>query len=444
MIERPEDLLGGPDVIVVNSCAVTARAAAKSRQAARAAARKHPGSRVALVGCYPQVFRDEARQVEGVAGIAGTGRHCALSLFESILRGPRPAGNPDVTRQEPQEAPLDFPATFENLPAAPAAGRVRAFLKVQEGCQMNCAYCLVPQARGPQRSCLPEAALAAARSLLRHGARELVLTGIHLGAYGRDLAAGERPAATERPAAAERHIAGESLACLVTACLGLPGLVRLRLSSIEPTDIDEGLLRVLASDPRVCRHLHIPLQSGCDRTLAAMRRHYDTAGYAAVVRRARSALPGLAVSTDVMAGFPGETRADFDATDAFIREMGFMRLHVFPYSPRPNTVAATFGGQVPGKERERRARQLIATGRELAASYNRQLLGRETGVLLEKNPVPADIAGFPGYANEGLTPDYVRAAVSSTQPYPAGTLVMIRVTGADADGVTGQVSAQPS
>ena len=429
VVDRPADLPGaGLGVIVVNSCTVTARAAAKSRQTARAAVRRYPGAHVIMAGCHPQVFRAEASLVEGLAGIAGTGRGATLTLIRSLAANARDiaSGSGDHADTPVPCAGMDFAASFELLPAAPVHGRVRAFLKVQEGCDMRCAYCIVPDTRGPQRSATLAEAVTAAQDLLAQGAREIVLTGIHLGAFGTDRGAPELPQ-------------------LVHRLLRLPGLLRLRLSSIEPTDVSDDLLAVLAADHRACRHLHIPLQSGSAGVLRRMGRRYAPADYLAMVDRAREALPGLALSTDVLTGLPGETATDVAATEEILRAVGFMRLHVFPYSPRPGTPAAAMPGQVPAAERNARAHYLATVGKALAAAHCERMVGRESEALLERPPniLPVTAAGNARqYGNEGLTPDYVRVITQGSISDPAGQLVRVQVLAATEDGVTGLVTGR--
>ncbi len=441
-----------PDVVIVNSCVVTARAEAKSRQAARKAAKEHPGSRVVLAGCYPQVAPEAAGGVAGLAGTVGTGRQETVRLVQSLVGAEKPAARAGREPRPDSFGPL--PAEYESLPITARAGRVRAFLKVQEGCANDCAYCIVPLARGPERSRPLADAVEQARGLLAGGARELVLTGIRLGAYGteRGWAGGERAVAGSGAAGErERAEARGALVDLVVACLELPGLVRVRLSSIEPTDIPPDLLAVMAADPRACPHLHVPLQSGSDSVLRRMGRRYDTAGYRAVIEDARRAVPGLAVSTDVMAGFPGETEAEFAETLAFVRRIGFTRLHVFPYSKRPGTAAASLPGQVAARVRAERARILTGAGRELALSFHLGLVGRVGEVLVERQPKPlprsaavtepraglAESDAGARYVTAGLTARYVRVELLSSGKLALGDLVAARLVEARTGDMAG-------
>lgn len=397
------------DVYVVNTCTVTARSEAQSRQAVRQFRRQHPGAVVVLCGCYPQVKGREALAATGADVVLGTrGRGEIVSLVERALRGEKPVVDlpPVADRGERRTE------EYEEVPVA-GQGRTRAILKVQEGCDMRCTYCIVPAARGAARSRSPRAALEEARRLVAAGFREIVLTGIQLGAYGRDL-----------------DIAG-GLAWLAGEIAAIPGLWRLRLSSIEPADLTDALLDVIASRRALCPHLHLPLQSASDRVLAAMGRPYSAAEYLRLVERAREKVPGMALSTDVMVGFPGETEQDFSATVSLVERVAFMRLHVFPYSPRPGTAAARLPGQVPGPVKEERARILRETGARLAASFAGRFAGQVVEVLAE---------GERDGQVSGLTREYVRVRFPGG-PELEGCLVAVRVVAADPDGARGELTA---
>lgn len=389
------DAAEAAEVYIINSCAVTGRSEAKSRQAARRIKRAHPDAIVALVGCYPQVDPEGAGTVEGVDVVAGTGDRARLL---DLVAAARSGG----AQREVGPAATDF----EELPATELEGRTRALIKVEDGCDAHCAYCVVPLARGPVRSLPPERVLALAEGLLARGFRELVLTGVRLGAYGHDL--------------------GTSLAALVVA-LGELGRFRLRLSSIEPEDLTPDLLRAYAVTAAVCPHLHLPLQSGNARVLAAMGRRYTPDAYARLLAEARAARADTAVTTDVIVGFPGESEEEFQETFAFVREQAFSRLHVFRYSPRPGTPAATWSGQVTAAVKARRSSMLVELGRELALAFHRRLLGRVVEVLTEEQANDGRL--------QGLTPNYVR--VKFDGPGRAHEVVPVRVTAADPEGVTG-------
>lgn len=378
------------DVYVINSCTVTGVGEQKSRQAVRRARRLNPRAVVVLTGCYPQSDPRRAEELEGVSVVVGTrdqGR--ILDLVERALAEKERGGEPFFSAVLPHEPGEEF----EECGLVPLHERTRAVLKVQEGCEQFCSYCRVPYARGPERSRSPEKVVAEARAALDSGFQELVLTGINLGAYGRDL---------------KGRWAGFTLAGLVRHLLKeLPELRRLRLSSVEPTEITPEIIEVLAEEQRVCRHLHIPLQSGSDAILRRMNRRYRSDEYARLVGVVRERLPELALTTDVMVGFPGEREEDFAATQRLVEELAFSRLHVFRYSRRPGTPAAGFPDQVPERVKEERSRILIELGERLSRRFQERFLGRVCTVLFEESPRP-------GW-QEGLTEHYIRVAVKTEQ-----------------------------
>jgi len=381
------------DVYVINTCTVTHLGDRKSRQLIRRAARKNPEALIVVTGCYAQTAPGEVLAIPGVDLVVGTRDKARIvELVESHRR-----------EKGPLEAVSDvFSAhEFVELPATALTGRVRAFLKVQEGCNNFCAYCIVPYARGPLKSRRPENVLEEARRLVAEGFKELVVTGIHTGAYGLD-----------RPD-------GPDLAGLVAQLAQIPGLLRLRLSSVEPLDVTEELLDVMASRENICPHLHIPLQSGDDAVLTRMRRQYTAARFAALLDRVRRKIPEVAVTTDVIVGFPGETDEQFARTCRFVREMAFSRLHVFKYSPRRGTPAAAFPDQVPAPVKEERSHRLIALGEELARDFAVRYLGRRVEVLVEE-PSPEGEGCW-----EGFTGNYLRVSFPASACL-RGELVTVR------------------
>jgi threonylcarbamoyladenosine tRNA methylthiotransferase MtaB len=386
------------EVYVINSCAVTGRSEAKSRQAARRAARQNPGAVVALVGCYPQVDA-RAAELAGVQVVSGVqDRHRIVDLVEA-------AGHPSGTGRAAPAGPesCDFPAPH-------FAGRSRALLKIQDGCDGACTYCIVPAARGKARSRHPESVLREARRLLDAGYREIVLTGIRLGAYGREW--------------------GDTSLAGIVGQLGELGGYRLRLSSLEPEDVTGRLLEVLAGSPVVCPHLHLPLQSGSDRILDAMGRRYRAEGFCRLVEEVRGVWPGAAITTDVIVGFPGEGAAEYLETLALVERLAFSRLHVFKYSPRPKTRARDFPDQVPDTVKAVRSLELTRLGRRLARKFHSSFVGRHVEVLVEAQPEPGRL--------QGLTGHYVRARFAGSSRW-CHRLVMVRVTGADPAGVEGEL-----
>lgn len=327
------------DVCIVNTCAVTAEAERKTRHAVRALHRANPRARIAVVGCAATLAPETFAQFPGVAWVV------------------------------PNEGKETFVERFVGMEGSEEAGkrgrlRTRAFVKAQDGCDNHCTYCIVRILRGPGRSRPLEEVLAEVQERTTEGYQEVVLTGVNLGSYGRDLG-------MER-----------GLHRLVEAVLTHTDVPRLRLSSVEPWDLDEEFFR-LWENPRLCRQLHLPLQAGCDATLRRMGRPITTARYAALVETAHAAIPDLALTTDVMVGFPGEDEAAFAESLAFVERMGFARLHVFPFSPRPGTPAARLPDQVPVAVRRERAHRMREVGKRLAETYQQQFVGREMGVLWE-------------------------------------------------------------
>ncbi|MHB9059090.1 MAG: tRNA (N(6)-L-threonylcarbamoyladenosine(37)-C(2))-methylthiotransferase MtaB [Bacillota bacterium] len=405
------------DVYIINTCVVTGRAAAKSRQLVHRVAREHPEAVVAVAGCYPQTERAEVLDIPGVDVVIGTrDRDRLVELVEQARQSHRAAplaAPPAGLRLTPPDSDGEArPWSYEELPIAEFHGRTRATVKIQEGCEQFCSYCVIPYARGPVRSRRPEDVVAEVRRLAAAGFKEVVLTGIHLGAYGRDLGAHDPDLA---------HV---DLAAVVGRLAGLPGLARVRLSSIEPMEITPALVDLVVGGV-LCRHLHVPLQSGAARTLAAMNRHYTPDDYRRVVDAARARLPGLAVSTDIMVGFPGETEADFEDSLAFARSMGFSRLHVFKYSRRRGTPAVAMPGQVPAAAKAARSARLITLGEEMGLAFVRGQLGTVAEVLVEGEAERGRL--------EGLTDNYIRVLLDGPAEWQ-NELVRVTLEAATAPG----------
>ncbi len=358
------------DIYIVNTCTVTARTDYQSRQLVRRAARLNPAAAVVATGCYAQVAPESLRGLPGVVLVAGTAEKSRIPEMIAGLDLTRPGGV--------FVGDLSSARTFARPGAIRFAGHTRAFLKVQEGCDARCRYCIVPRARGPSRSLpLPEA-LAKLKELGEAGYRETVLTGIHLGAYGRDL---------EPPT---------NLPLLLAAAEQQGGIERLRLSSVEPREVTEDLIALMRRSRIFCRHLHIPLQSGDDEILRRMGRDYDAAFYGALLSAVAAAVPDIALGADVMAGFPGETPAQFAGTCEFLRESPLAYLHVFPYSDRPGTEASRMDGKVDAAEKKRRAQILREIGQQKRRVFAERFLGCELSVLIEGRNAGGYVRGFSG------------------------------------------------
>ncbi len=364
------------DVYVINTCTVTHLGDRKSRQLIRRAVRANPAAVIAVTGCYAQTSPGELTEIPGVDLVIGTRDRARLvDLVETTAKGHCPVNA--VSEYAPGDE-------FEEISAMPLQGRVRAYLKVQDGCSNFCTYCIVPYARGPLRSRQPGRIIEAAGKMVEAGFKEIVITGIQTGAYGKDL---------------DREF---TLAGLVGGLSDIPGLRRLRLGSIEPHDITPELMEAFSESPIFCRHLHIPLQSGDDQILSKMGRRYTTFEYLRLVDVLRENMPGLGLTTDVMVGFPGETGENFLNTCRMIEKVSFSGLHVFKFSPRQGTPAASFEGRVDSKTMDERSRKLIQLGRKLSAQFASQHLGQVLDVLAEQ----AYKDGSNLY--EGLTCDYTR------------------------------------
>lgn len=355
---------GAADVCVVNTCVVTAQAERKSRAFLQSLHRSNPRGRIAAVGCYATLAPHKVARLPGVAWVV-TNREKERTLelmFQEVV--------PPVVRGETRDLPCM---------------RTRAFLKVQEGCDNRCTYCIVRSLRGPARSFPLQEVVEEVKRRVAAGYREVVLTGINLGAYGRDLGL------------------DRGLATLVETLLARTTLPRLRLSSLEPWDVDEAFLELWA-DPRLCRQLHLPLQSGHDGILQRMGRPITTGQYARLAETARSMIPDLALTSDVLVGFPGEDEAAFDVSLDFVARMAFARLHVFPFSPRPETEAAHMKGQVPPAVRQERAQTMRELGERMALRFRQCFVGAEMAVLWERSR-----RGM----WRGLTDNYLPVVVSS-------------------------------
>jgi threonylcarbamoyladenosine tRNA methylthiotransferase MtaB len=334
------------DLCLVNTCTVTHEADAKDRQAIRRLAQANPGAAIVVMGCFATRDPAAVRRLPGVVKVVTDKQRLAQELRDfGVVAVPQ-----GITRFD---------------------GHQRAFVKVQDGCLLNCTYCIIPHVRPTLRSRPPEEILAEVRGLAERGCQEIVLTGVHLGHYGIDLGRG-------RPREQWRR-----LWHLLERLADLPGDFRIRLSSLEAAEVRDDLVRVLAGHPRICPHLHLCLQSGSDRILAAMRRRYRSGGFLERCRRLRAALDEPAFTTDVIVGFPGETDADFDATCRVVREVGFCKVHVFSFSPRQGTPAALLLGAVPPPLVAARRQRLLELEAETMAAYHRRLIGRQLDVLVE-------------------------------------------------------------
>lgn len=371
------DFSEDPEATVIFTCAVTNTAAAKSRKMIHRARRKHPDGIVAVVGCYAQIDPQALDEADILVG----SRHKpeVAEYIESFIKtGKRIVDIEDVN---------DLTA-FEPLSLDRFEGRTRAFLKIQDGCNQFCAYCVIPYARGRERSMDPSLVISEARRLSEHH-KEIVLTGIHTGRYGREY--------------------GTTLASIMERILReTPDLLRLRISSIEVTELDQPFLDLLAREPGIARHLHIPLQSGSDGLLKRMGRPYNKAQYLKKLEEIRSLVPDISISTDLMVGFPGETEEEFAETLAFLDTCRFSFLHVFPFSPRRGTRAATMKDHVKDEVKRHRTQVCLEKSVKLYDEYKQSMLGKTVEVLVEEE-------------NHGHSSEYLDVQLS--RPHEQGDIV---------------------
>ena len=389
------------DAVIVNTCAVTAESGRKSRQTVRRLQGENPGAVVAVCGCYSQLSPDDAEAL-GAGVIFGSGdrEKFVLAVEDAVASGSRCR---DIDRPFHRHV-------FEKLPAGAMSGRTRAMLKIQDGCVNFCTYCIIPYTRGRLRSLPLSDAAAETERLAREGYQELVLTGIEVASYGADLPG--------RP----------GLADLIETVAAAAGSMRIRLSSLEPTVITEDFCRRAAATGKLCRHFHLSLQSGCDRTLKAMNRKYDCARFLESVELLRRYFPGCALTCDLITGFPGETEADHKQTLAFIETCAFSAMHIFPYSRRPGTVADTMPGQCTNAVKTRRAREAQEIAERMHHAFLASCVGQTLPVLFE---TAED-------GSQGHSDTYVLVQVS--EPGLRGQTLPVRITAVDGDRLLGEIA----
>lgn len=390
-LEPAED--GAADVVIVNTCAVTAESGRKSRQTIRHLRQQNPGALVAVCGCYAQVEPEAVREL-GADIVFGT---AAREQFVDAIASRSAAEFLDDPFKRLQ---------IEPLPAGSVAGRTRALMRIQDGCDNFCSYCIIPYSRGRVRSQPVDEAAKQAAELAAQGFLEIVITGIEIASYGKELPG--------RPTLAD-----------VTAAIAAaaPG-VRVHLGSLEPTVITEQFCQTLAAAGSVCRHFHLSLQSGCDDTLARMRRKYDTARFYEACELLRKYFPGCSLTADLITGFPGESEADFAQTLAFVEKCGFSYVHCFPYSPRPGTKAAAMPDQCTHAVKDERVRQAMALVERLQGEYLAGCVGQTLPVLFEN-------------AHEGHADNYCLVAVEGEQT--RGTVKNVQITGVEGERLLGFV-----
>lgn len=388
------------DVYIVNTCTVTSMGDRKSRQQLRRAHTLNPNAIIAAVGCFAQVAPEEAAKIEGVNLVVGNNmKHKIVELVENA--------NPQAHQSFVQERKAL--TDYEELPVETYEGHTRAFLKIQDGCDQFCSYCIIPYARGPVRSRGMEEILREARNFAERGFKEVVLTGIHLTSFGDEAK-------------------GTGLADLIREVHKIEGIERIRLGSLEPMFLTNGFIHGIKDLKKLCPHFHISLQSGSEGTLKRMNRKYKPEDYRRIVKALREKIPGVTFTTDVMVGFPGETDEEFMESYNFCSEMEFLWIHVFKYSPRKGTPAARYENQVDPKVKDARSKSMIALAENMRQKIFESFMGQETSIILEKPISENDM--------EGLTPNYIPVAVG-IESGKSGEILTVKLTGIENDRMRG-------
>lgn len=347
---------GAADVFVINTCAVTSIGAQKSRQQISRAKRKNPDAIIAVVGCLAQTDTQAIEKIGVDVVVGNDGKEKLPELVQKALDGKKTIDCGDIMKVR----------VFEELCPTSIQSRIRANVKIEDGCDNFCAYCIIPYARGPVRSRAMDKIIEEVTLLAENGYTEIVLTGIHIGSYGKDLKN------------------GTGLVDVIEAVCRVEGIKRVRLGSVEPPTITEEFVERISKLSNLCPHFHLSLQSGCTETLARMRRRYTADEYRVAVELLRSKIPDVSITTDVIVGFPGETDEEFDKSFEFCKSIGFMQMHIFKYSVRKGTAAADFDNQIPEPVKEERSQRMIALGDRMKAEFYNSYLGREIEVLAEQ------------------------------------------------------------
>ena len=430
---RYETVRGDADIYVVNTCSVTARADASARKAVRRIHAENPEAKIVVTGCYAQRAPDELAGLPGVSLVLGAADRGRV-VDELACTLPGEAARVAV-------APIAEARKFLEVPITEMRERRRAFVKVQEGCNESCSFCIVPQTRGVSRSREPEAVLEQVRRLVEGGYPEIVVTGVHAGDYGFDLGGvdlggfdseGLGPGGGALAAAHPVPRGRRPLVGLIERILAVPGLERFRLSSIEPASVDDDLVSLMAGEERFARHFHIPMQSANDEVLSRMRRRYTASGFRRLVERIAERVPECGIGTDVICGFPGESDAAFQDTFDALAELPITYIHPFTYSSRPGSESAGWKDDVPAEVKKRRVGALKRLSRDKGRAFRERHVGRVAGVLPE------------GPDGAGWTDNYIRVEIDGSGPAPDGpgavAVIEVRLASLTADGMLGVVA----
>lgn len=385
------------DVYVINTCTVTHMSDRKSRQYIRRMKKKNPDAIIAVVGCYSQVSPEEILEIEEVNLVMGTNeRRTIVSEIKKLqdVQGEKKASTVDDIMKV---------RAFEEIEISQSNGRTRAFMKIQDGCDRFCTYCIIPYARGGKvRSRDMESIVNEAKTLAENGYEEVVLTGIHVASYGKDLR--------------DEKV---TLLDVIKKVNEIDGIKRIRTSSVEPILFTDEFVSEVSKMKKVMPHYHLSLQSGCDETLKRMNRRYTTAEYKEIVEKLRREIPDVAITTDVIVGFPGETEEEFEQTYNFLKDIGLCQMHIFKYSPRKGTKAAEMGDQVSPQVKHERSDKLIQLNKENFEKFASRMVGKEFEVLFEQE------IGENRY--EGLTPNYLKTIVTSNEDI-CGKVLTVKIT----------------
>ncbi|MEA4960349.1 tRNA (N(6)-L-threonylcarbamoyladenosine(37)-C(2))-methylthiotransferase MtaB [Lutispora sp.] len=394
---------GYSDIYIINTCTVTNMGDRKSRQIIRRALEYNPKAFIAVVGCYSQIAPDEILGIDGVRLVLGTNERSKIVQLVEDAQNVEDKISVVGDIMEIEE--------FEDMNIKHYKSRSRAFIKIQEGCEQYCTYCIIPYARGHIRSRKPDSIIEEVKILADSGYKEVVLTGIHVGSYGRDL--------------------GDiGLIDIIQMVHDVDGIERLRMSSVEPKTFDDDFLRRLPHLNKLCRHFHLSLQSGCDETLKRMNRKYTTQEYMEVVKKLRSIYPEVGITTDIIVGFPGETQEEFEKTVQFVKEVSFSSMHIFKFSPRKGTPAAKFKGQVSAQVKEERSKIIFNIAKENQMKFMNSFIGKSLNVLFEQK-----IDENSNYY-EGLTDNYIRVMAETAYDIK-GKIISTKIKGINKDMMLG-------
>lgn len=391
------------DIYIINTCSVTNFGDKKSRQLIRKVKRQNPNAIVVAIGCYAQTAKDDVMKIEGVNLVLGTkGKSDVVRLVEEYtLENGVVSVVDDISRER----------FFEPLQVQKLKNRTRAYLKIQDGCSQFCTYCIIPYARGPIRSRQRDDVINEVKNLSKNGFKEVVLAGIHVASYGKDL----------------KNI---DLLGIIKDVHNIEGIDRIRFSSIEPNIITKDFMEGLVKLPKVCNHFHLSLQSGCDKTLKAMNRKYDTEKYRDAVNTLRNYMPDVAITTDIIVGFPGESEEDFKKSYEFAQEMKFSKIHVFPYSPKKGTPAAQMKEQISNEIKSERVKNLMSLSDKMSKDFIEGFIGKDVEVLFERKCEDGQY--------EGHTSNYIKVFADSKEDI-INNIKLVKLKNSDNENAYGTV-----